>query len=88
MITENNIHAHEMIGLQSEIIQSSNSQIVGLNGTITDETKNMFVINTKDGIKKIPKDNTTWKFTFNGTEKQIQGSSLMKRPHERLGRKI
>ena len=88
MITENNIHVHEMIGLESEIIQATNSQIVGLTGTIVDETKNMFMINTENGIKKIPKDNTTWKFTINNTEKQIEGSTLMKRPHERLGRKI
>ena len=88
MITENNIHAHEMIGLESEIIQATNSQIMGLNGMIVDETKNMFMINTKNGIKKIPKDNATWKFSINNTEKQIDGSTLMKRPHERLGRKI
>lgn len=87
MITENNIHAHEMIGLESEIVQASNSQIVGLNGMIVDETKNMFMINTEKGIKRIPKDSTTWKFSVNNTEIQIEGSTLMKRPHERLGRK-
>ena len=88
MITENNIHVHEMIGLESEIIQATNSQIVGLTGIIVDETKNMLMINTENGIKKIPKDSTTWKFSINNTEKQIEGSTLMKRPHERLGRKI
>ena len=39
MITAENITSHELIGLRTEIVESSNSQIIGLNGTITDETK-------------------------------------------------
>lgn len=88
MITVDNLHVHEMIGLKTEIVKSSNSQILGVNGTIVDETKNMFVIDTKLGIKNIPKNINTWKFFFNNEDKEIEGSSLAKRSYERLGRKL
>lgn len=55
MITKENIISHELIGLKTEIIDSSNKEILGLNGTIVDETKSMFVIDTTLGYKKIPK---------------------------------
>ena len=47
MITADNITSHEFIGLNTEIVQSTNPQLIGLNGRIVDETKSMFTINTK-----------------------------------------
>ena len=88
MITENNLHVHEMIGLKSEIVKSSNSEIIGLKGTIVNETKNMFTLETKFGMKSIPKDHNTWRISFNQNKKEIEGNTLLKRPHERLGRKL
>ncbi len=58
MITIDNIASHEFIGLHTEIIQSSNPQIIGLNGRIVDETKSMFKINTENGTKSISKSET------------------------------
>ena len=46
---------HELVGLKTIISDSPNKQIIGLYGTIVDETKSMFVINTKKGFKMIPK---------------------------------
>ena len=60
MITVDNITSHEFIGLHTEITQSSNSQIIGLNGRIVDETKSMFRIKTKNGIKSIAKSKNSW----------------------------
>ncbi len=88
MITADNLVSHELIGLKTEITQSSNKQIIGLNGTIMDETKSMFVLNTKNGIKRISKMNNTWKFLINNVEKVINGSSIAKRPFDRLGLRI
>ena len=47
MITTTNITSHEFIGLNTKIVESSNPQIIGLNGIIIDETKSMFTLNTK-----------------------------------------
>lgn len=87
MITEDNIAKHEFIGLHTQIVQSSNPQIIGLNGTITNETKSMFFLNTIKGIKSIPKANTIWKFSVQRKEISIDGSKIEKRPFDRLGGK-
>jgi ribonuclease P protein subunit POP4 len=84
MITPENIHSHEIVGLETEIIESSNQQVIGLNGTVVDETKSMFTINTKEGLKKIPKKLNKWKFFFNKTTAEIDGNLLVKRPEDRL----
>ena len=87
MITAENIIQHEFIGLNTQIIDSSNSQIIGLNGTIINETKSMFTLNTIRGTKLIPKSNNTWKFNVNNQQITIDGSKIQKRPFDRLGAK-
>ncbi len=87
MITVDNITSHEFIGLHTEITQSSNPQIIGLNGRIIDETKSMFTINTKNGTKSIAKSQNSWKFSIEGKEIVIDGSKIAKRPFDRIGGK-
>jgi RNase P/RNase MRP subunit p29 len=88
MITFGNITLHEMIGLKTEVYNSPNSQIIGLEGTIVDETKSMFMLNTKNGFKMIPKNQNTWKLYADGQEIILYGSLLERRSHDRLGVKI
>ena len=88
MITVNNITSHEFIGLHTEITQSSNPQIIGLNGRIVDETKSMFRINTKNGMKSIAKSENSWKFSIQNQDIVIEGSKIAKRPFDRIGVKI
>lgn len=88
MITTGNITIHEMVGLRTLISASTNSQIIGLTGTIVDETKSMFAINTKNGFKMIPKKQNTWKFFSEQNEFTFSGSLLEKRSSDRLGAKI
>jgi len=85
MITQENIIQHELIGLNTTIETSSNPQIIGLNGTITNETKSMFSINTSKGIKLIPKDHSTWVFNVNNEHLKVEGSKIQKRSFDRLG---
>jgi len=87
MITADNITSHEFIGLHTEITQSSNPQIIGLNGRIVDETKSMFRINTKNGIKSIAKSKNNWKFLIENQDIIIDGSKIAKRPFDRIGGK-
>jgi len=87
MITIDNITSHEFIGLHTEIIQSSNPQIIGLNGRIVDETKSMFRINTENGTKSISKSENSWKFTIEDKDVIIDGSKIAKRPFDRIGGK-
>jgi len=87
MITADNITSHEFIGLNTEIVQSSNPQVIGLNGRISDETKSMFTINTEKGIKTIAKSINSWKFSIENKDVIVVGSKIAKRPFDRLGAK-
>ena len=85
MITTENIALHELIGLDTEITQSSNVQLIGLKGKIVDETKSMFSLYTENGIKKLPKENSVWRFSFGNNEIILNGDMLTKRSYERIG---
>lgn len=87
MITADNITTHELIGMDTEISNSSNPQLIGLNGRIIDETKSMIIINTVNGTKSIPKSNNDWKFTIDSKDIIISGSRIAKRSSDRLGGK-
>jgi len=87
MITLENILQHEFIGLNTQIAESNNSQIIGLNGTIINETKSMFALKTTRGVKLIPKSNSIWKFNLTNETILVDGSKIQKRPFDRLGGK-
>jgi len=87
MITADNITSHEFIGLKTEIIKSTNPQVIGLNGRIINETKSMFTINTEKGTKSIAKETNNWKFSIDGKDIVIEGSKITKRPFDRIGGK-
>ena len=85
MITSDNITSHEFIGLDTEIIQSTNPQVVGLNGRIINETKSMFTIDTENGSKHIAKSTNSWKFSIQGKDVVVEGAKIAKRPFDRIG---
>ena len=87
MITADNISSHEFIGLDAVIVQSTNPQVIGLNGRIINETKSMFTINTENGIKSIAKSTNDWKFSIQNKDIIIDGSKIAKRPFDRIGGK-
>ena len=88
MITADNIRSHEFIGLDTEIVQSTNPQVIGLNGRIINETKSMFTINTENGVKSIAKSTNDWKFSIQNKDVIVDGSKIAKRPFDRLGGKV
>ena len=87
MITKDTISRHELIGLETKVVESSNLQLVGLNGRVINETKSMITINSKKGKKMIPKLTSNFKFFINGESILVKGSSITKRPFERIGAK-
>ena len=73
----------DLIGQNVTISESKNKEIVGINGKIIMETKNMIVIDTKNGKRSIPKN--ICQLSNNGGEViQTDSTKLNKRPHERL----
>ena len=73
----------EFIGLQTRIISSTDKNIENIKGKIIDETKNMLIIQTKNGVKKIPK--RIAKFEIN--DAIVEGRKIGYRPEDRI-RKI
>ena len=85
MITSENIKSHEIIGLHATIVESANSQLKGLNGMVVYETKNTFMLKTKNGLKIIPKLFNKWEFQINKLKIVVEGLIMRKKPQDRIG---
>ena len=72
----------DLIGQNVTISNSKNKEIIGIKGNIIIETKNMFVINTENGKKNIPKN--ICELSNKQGLIQTDSAKLNKRPHERL----
>ena len=85
MRTSKNILFHTFIGLPLEITQSASRNLIGIHGTVIDETKNLFIIETKDKKElKIQKKACTFRFSLDDkTLHSIDGSTICFRPEER-----
>jgi len=79
---------YEFIGAKVEVINSKNKHIIGLYGTIIDETKNTFKIETENGIKVVPKRGNTFIFYFKDYWILVDGSIITERPWERIKKKV
>ncbi len=79
---------YEFIGIHATIIGAKNKSLVGLKGTIVDETKNTFVLDIGDKEKTILKEQATLMVTINGKTYKIDGLLLVGRPEDRLKKKI
>ncbi|MDP3918912.1 MAG: ribonuclease P protein subunit [Nanoarchaeota archaeon] len=84
MRTSNNILRHELIGLEIEVVEAKNKDLIGLKGKVVDETQFTIVIATKKGEKKVLKMGTQLKTKIADEEIIIMGDSLVGRPEDRI----
>jgi ribonuclease P protein subunit POP4 len=85
MISSRNILRHELIGLDVLVSGAANPALRGLSGRIIDETRNMLVIETPGGIKRIAKMHTMFRVSLPGRELvEIDGSVLVLAPEKRI----
>ena len=83
------IARHELIGLMTSVVESTNPSMVGLSGKIVDETRNILIIETENGEKSIPKGNVSLIFTLpDGCKVKVKGSILVSQPENRIGKRI
>lgn len=83
-----NIHAHEIIGLNAKIVDSADPTLKDLAGTIIFETKNTILLKTSNStIKRIAKKSAK-KIELETTSGVcfISGSSMIARPEDRISR--
>jgi len=77
-----NFLRQEFIGLKAKVLTSRDPSLKGIEGIIIDETKNMLIIETNKGIKKIAKDIATFEIAGN----IVNGKKIKYRPEERIGK--
>jgi ribonuclease P protein subunit POP4 len=89
MINERNIARHELIGLRVKVERGPDSSMVGAEGTVVDETRNMLVLaRSGDGRKvRVPKDGWTFRFALpGGRSAGVEGKDITFRPEDRVKR--
>ncbi len=83
-----NMELHELIGLDVRVVKSTNPLQVGICGKVIDESKNMLVIMSSMGPKKIQKKGVKFEFEIDGKTKLVDGDVINYRPHERTKKLI
>jgi len=83
-ITEKNIRAHELNGLNTKIIKSTDKKKEKITGKIIKETKNLLVLETKKGEKKIPKKEVEIELKVKGKKIKIEGKKILFKPEDRI----
>lgn len=87
MINAENVLAHEIIGLDARVIESSDPTITGLQGTIVFESKNMISIRSGGKIRRIAKSIAkTIEIQAQSGACFISGPTLIARPEDRISR--
>jgi len=85
MISSRNVLRHELIGLDVLVSGAANPKQRGLSGRIIDETRNLLVVETPRGIKRIAKMHTTIRVVLPSRELvEIDGSILVLAPEKRI----
>ncbi|MEM5814980.1 MAG: ribonuclease P protein component 1 [Candidatus Aenigmatarchaeota archaeon] len=88
-ITEKNLVRHELIGLEVEIVKSTNKYQIGIKGKVIDETYNTLTIETNKKEKKVAKKDCVFVFTLpNGKKVQVEGWILVGKPEDRIKKKF
>jgi len=89
MILPKNLIRHELIGLKTEVVNSTNKFQIGIKGTVIDETKNTIVVETNKGFKKIQKKGSTFIFEIpSGKRVKVIGDKIAVRSEERIKLKV
>ncbi len=80
---------NEFIGLNAKVVNSSNPNVVGIEGKVINETRNTFVITHGNKNKTIAKNTAVFHFTMsNGTTVEINGKTIVGRPEDRIKKKL
>ncbi len=95
-LTPQNIIHHELIGLKTKVADSTNKFLIGLEGKIVGESRNLFTIETDVGETKIPKSCSSFIFTIPSVKDkrylpltiQVNGRLLLSQPENRIQTKF
>ena len=75
---------HELIGSHARVIDAKNKVLIGIDGKIVDETRNMISIENNGITKRLIKNQVMIELKRNGFLYHINGSYLVNRPEDRI----
>ncbi|MEM0364336.1 MAG: ribonuclease P protein subunit [Candidatus Nitrosocaldus sp.] len=86
-LREDNIYAHELIGLELMVEESSDPTLKGLHGKVVFESKNMLYIKVDSKVKALPKAIVRLVLTLPDWSRcKVEGKDLIGRPEDRIER--
>ncbi len=89
MILPSNILRHEFIGLFTDVLSAPNPTHKGISGTIIDETRQMFLINSEDKRRMVPKRYAIFQVKLpDGRKVEVSGSALVMSPEKRVNLRL
>ena len=89
MIKPEDLVRHELIGLEVRVVSSTNKQLVGLEGMVVGESRNILSIETAGGEKSLPKELCIFSFLLpSGKHVRIDGKVLLARPEDRIKKRL
>lgn len=89
MLRPESIAKNELIGLRVLVKSSTNPWMEGLSGKVVDESRNILLLETERGLKRIPKGGTGLIFTLLAGQKVwVDGSILISRPENRINKRM
>ena len=83
-LTAQTLARHELAGLDVSVVTSTNPDLVGLSGTVVEETEQTLGIETDRGTKQVPKAAATFEWTLpEGQRVRTDGEALVAGPARR-----
>ena len=88
-LTPESLARHELIGLEVNVENSSNSCQIGLSGQVIDETRNTLLLETKGRVVRLAKKDTSLVFILpHGQRVRICGHVLISQPENRINKRM
>lgn len=78
-----NLRKHELIGLEVEVVETTDPTQRRLKGRVVDETRNLLVVEVQGQEKRIPKHGTRFRFDVQGGL-EVEGDDIRFRPEDRV----
>ncbi|MCX8188905.1 MAG: ribonuclease P protein component 1 [Nitrososphaeria archaeon] len=87
MINSANIFYHELICLEARIVDSKIRSLIGLNGKVVMETRNMLYLDDGIKVRAVPKKVSLFEFKLpSGLTIKLSGTLIIGRPENRLSK--
>lgn len=84
MINPKNILQHELIGLPTQVVSSSNPSSKGISGVTVDETTHTLVVEKDSIARRVFKKSSTFVFGLPNERVEVKGIALDGHPWDRI----